>query len=213
MRTKLTASLLGGTLIAALGAAGCGASASGSAQAQTTGAAAASVTATESAGATATAAAPCKATVGLTEGPYWKAGSPRRTRLRDAGVSGKALKLTGAVVDATCKPITGATLDFWQADGKGHYDNAGFRLRGHQTTDSAGRFTLDTVVPGLYPGRTEHIHVKVTPPGGKELTTQLFFPGVTSNGGDGIFVASMLVRGFHKTSSGYRATFRFEVAR
>lgn len=206
MPTKSTASLLAAAMIAALGAAGCGASSAGSAQAQTTSGVPAS------GGSTVTAAAPCKATVALTEGPYWKAGSPQRTRLRVAGVSGKALKLTGTVVDASCKPIAGATLDFWQADGKGSYDNAGFRLRGHQTTGSAGRFTLSTVVPGLYPGRTEHIHVKVSRPGGKVLTTQLFFPGVKSNGGDGIFVASMLVHGFHKVGAGYRATFQFAVA-
>ena len=36
----------------------------------------------------------------------------------------------------------GALLDFWQADAKGHYDNSGFRLRGHQFAD-AGRALTD----------------------------------------------------------------------
>jgi len=42
------------------------------------------------------------------------------------------------------------------------------------------------VVPGLYPGRTRHIHVKAQAPGGRALTTQLCFPGEATNVGDGI---------------------------
>ena len=32
-------------------------------------------------------------------------------------------------------------------------------------------------MPALYAGRPRHIHMKVTPPGGKTLTTQLYFKG------------------------------------
>jgi len=60
--------------------------------------------------------------------------------------------------------VGGALLDFWQADAAGDYDNTGFRLRGHQFSGADGRFRLATVVPGLYPGRTRHIHVKVQRP-------------------------------------------------
>ena len=73
----------------------------------------------------------------------------------------------------------------------GAYDNAGYSLRGWVTTDAAGRFTIGTVVPGEYPGRTEHIHVKVTPAGGATLTTQVYFPGSTANGEDGIYDPSL----------------------
>ena len=76
-----------------------------------------------------------------------------------------------------CKPLAGALLDFWQADDKGRYDNSGSRLRGHQFTDAEGRYRLRSVVPGLYPGRTRHIHVKVQSRDGRVLTTQLYFPG------------------------------------
>jgi protocatechuate 3,4-dioxygenase beta subunit len=85
-------------------------------------------------------------------------------------------------------------LDFWQADGSGSYDNSGFRLRGHQSTDAGGAYTLTTVVPGEYPGRTEHIHVKVAAAGRPVLTTQLFFPGVARNSSDSIFDPALLVR-------------------
>ena len=94
---------------------------------------------------------------------------------------GVQLVLTGYVLTADCKPVAHALLDFWQADSGGNYDNSGYTLRGHQYSDATGRYQLVTVVPGLYPGRTEHIHVKVQAPNGPLLTTQLFFPGVQSN--------------------------------
>jgi protocatechuate 3,4-dioxygenase beta subunit len=85
-------------------------------------------------------------------------------------------------------------LDFWQADASGAYDNAGYTLRGHQFTDSQGRYYLETVRPGEYPGRTVHIHVKVQPSGGDVLTSQIYFPDVAQNSSDGIFVSSTVVR-------------------
>ena len=69
----------------------------------------------------------------------------------------------------------------------------GYTLRGYVLTDAEGRFTIQTIVPGEYPGRTEHIHVKVTPPGGSTLTTQLFFPGTSANDGDSIYDPSLLL--------------------
>ena len=82
-------------------------------------------------------------------------------------------------------------METWQADSTGAYDNAGYTLRGWVTTDATGRFMIETVVPGEYPGSTEHIHVKVTPPGGPTLTTQLYFPGSSANDADGIYDPSM----------------------
>jgi uncharacterized protein (TIGR03437 family) len=40
--------------------------------------------------------------------------------------------------------------------------------------------------PGLYPGRTRHIHYKVTYPGGQTLTTQLYVAGEALNANDGV---------------------------
>jgi protocatechuate 3,4-dioxygenase beta subunit len=94
-----------------------------------------------------------------------------------------------------CRPVRHALLDFWQADGDGQYDLEGFRLRGHQFTDARGRFRLATVVPGLYPGRTRHIHVKVQRPRGQVLTTQLYFRGEPANSSDGIFDPVLLMAG------------------
>lgn len=49
-------------------------------------------------------------------------------------------------------------------------------------------------MPGLYPGRTRHIHVKVQRPRGEILTTQLYFPGEARNRTDGIFDDALLMR-------------------
>ncbi len=121
-----------------------------------------------------------------TEGPYFKPNSPERTDIR-GGAAGTKLLLTGTVVTTSCRPVAKALVDVWQADTGGNYDNSGFGFRGHQFTDAQGRYHIETVIPGLYPGRTRHIHVKVQAPGGKILTTQLYFPGEPRNASDGIY--------------------------
>jgi protocatechuate 3,4-dioxygenase beta subunit len=112
-----------------------------------------------------------------TEGPYYKPDSPQRNSLFEEGMPGTRLILVGYVLDQNCQPLPNVWLDFWQADASGEYDNAGYGLRGHQFTDGQGRYYLETILPGLYASRPiEHIHVKVRPEGGQEITTQLYFP-------------------------------------
>ncbi|MEA2317837.1 MAG: hypothetical protein QOD44_2026, partial [Solirubrobacteraceae bacterium] len=137
--------------------------------------------------------------------------TPRRSKLVTAGMPGTPLLLTGDVVDTSCRPVRGALLDFWQADADGRYDNSGFTLRGHQFADGRGRYGLRTIVPGLYPGRTRHIHVKVQRPHGDVLTTQLYFPGEPRNRSDSIFDDS-LVMDIRRAGAGRRARFRFVLA-
>jgi protocatechuate 3,4-dioxygenase beta subunit len=153
---------------------------------------------------------PGQLTPSETEGPYFKAGSPRRSSLVDAGMSGTRLSLTGRVLTRNCTPVAGVRLDFWQADAAGAYDNSGYRLRGNQLTDGDGQYALQTIVPGLYPGRTEHIHVKVQPAGKSTLTTQLYFPGVSRNQQDSIFDARLLIH-VVEAGSAMTATFDFIV--
>jgi len=127
------------------------------------------------------------------EGPFFTPDAPERTDLRDPGLPGEALSLAGFVLDRACRPLVGALLEFWQADAAGVYDNEGFTLRGHQFADEAGRWRLETVLPGLYPGRTRHIHVKLQGEGGPPLTTQLYFPDEPGNDGDFLFDPALLV--------------------
>ncbi|MEV0266950.1 carbohydrate-binding protein [Streptomyces sp. NPDC050617] len=128
-----------------------------------------------------------------TEGPYFKPNSPLRASLLEPGTKGTRLTVSGYVFGLSCRPIANALLDFWQADVNGAYDNTGFRFRGHQFTDARGAFKLETIVPGLYPGRTRHIHVKVQAPNQRILTTQLYFPGEPRNQTDSIFNPALLM--------------------
>ena len=127
------------------------------------------------------------------EGPFFKPRSPRRTSLLDAGVRGTQCVVSGLVLSTRCQPVEGALLDFWQCDEAGNYDNTGYRLRGHQFSDDAGRYRLETIVPGLYPGRTRHIHVKIQAPGRPVLTTQLYFPNEPANRDDSLFRPELLL--------------------
>ena len=108
-----------------------------------------------------------------------------------------------------CRPVPRALLSFWQCDARGVYDNSGFRLRGHQLADAQGRWRLDTIVPGIYPGRTRHIHVKVQAPGRPVLTTQLYFPGEPRNRTDGIYDPELVVSGWRRVTGGRAARFDF----
>lgn len=168
-----------------------------------------SATATQAASAALACTAPATPLVTLTEGPYYKANPPQNATLRTVGVTGTPLTLTGYVVSKSCQPIAGAKLDFWQADGSGNYDNSGYTLRGWQLTDANGAYKLETVIPGLYPGRTEHIHFKVTV-NGQTYTSQLFFPGVSQNEADSIYSSQMLIK-LNTSTSPMTGTFTFVV--
>ncbi len=154
--------------------------------------------------------APAALTPSLTEGPYYTPGAPERTSLLEAGVPGTRLLLTGYVLTTDCQPVPGALLDFWQADGAGRYDNNGFILRGRQFTDENGRYVLETVIPGEYPGRTPHIHVKVQAPGGPVLTSQVFFPDAALNRSDRIFDQGLVVT-YLDSNDGVQAAFDFVI--
>ncbi len=129
-----------------------------------------------------------------TEGPYYLAGAPIKASLVEAGMAGTRVLLTGRVITSQCAPVAGAIVDVWQADDAGTYDLKGYRLRGKVTADAQGNYAIETILPGLYPGRTRHIHVKVSIPGGATLTSQVYFPNENANKTDGIFDAAMLAK-------------------
>ena len=148
----------------------------------------------------------------LTEGPYYKANPPQKNSLVEPNTTGARVVMTGYVLTADCKPVANAKVDVWQADEKGNYDNSGYKYRGYVMTDANGKYSIETVIPGEYPGRTEHIHVKVWLPGGKVLTTQVFFPGVAHNATDGLYTANMLAT-MSDTPTGKLAQINFVVAK
>lgn len=142
------------------------------------------------------------------EGPYFRPNSPLRTSLVTGGTAGTPLTVSGYVFGRDCVPLSGVLMDFWQADDAGAYDMTGFAFRGHQFTDSTGAFRLTTIVPGLYPGRTRHLHVKAQAPGEPVLTTQLHFPGEPRNATDMIYDPALLMN-VRSAGNGRQGTFDF----
>ncbi len=132
-------------------------------------------------------------TIAQTEGPYYTPNSPERTSFIEEDTVGTRMILAGFVLTTRCQPVAEALIDVWHADDDGVYDNEGYKLRGHFFTDEEGRWTLETIVPGLYPGRTRHFHVKVQAPNEAILTSQLYFPDEPQNARDGIFDEALLM--------------------
>lgn len=147
-----------------------------------------------------------ESTIAQTEGPYYTPNTPARTSLLEAEFQGTRLLLSGFVLTTDCRPVAQALLDFWHCDNNGVYDNAGYGFRGHQFSGDDGAYLLETIVPGLYPGRTRHIHVKVQAPNGPVLTTQLYFPDEPDNARDVIFHPDLTVAMRDAATGGDAAT-------
>ena len=143
-----------------------------------------------------------------TTGPFFRPQSPLKNDFREPGVKGIPVRLSGVVLNRKGQPIAGALLDFWHADANGEYDFEGFRCRGHQFADANGRYVLETIVPGLYPGRTRHYHVRLQAANGPILSTQLYFPGEARNASDSLFRPDLLLK-IRETGSVHLAGFNF----
>jgi len=145
-----------------------------------------------------------------TPGPFYSPNSPLRQSLVEPDTVGARIVVTGRVLSQDCQPLAGCLLDFWQTDAEGNYDNQGYGFRGHQFTDGQGGYRLSTVVPGRYPGRTRHLHVRVQPKDGPILTTQLYLPQEPLNQQDGLFQPELLML-VGETEVGRQAQFDFVV--
>jgi protocatechuate 3,4-dioxygenase beta subunit len=134
----------------------------------------------------------CTATGALTGGPCWDSMS---AVIQDIsyGQDGLPMRMYFQVLDVTCLPIAGATVDVWHVAPTGKYsgddvanENVPFctaadptyeshlYFRGKQTTDANGVAFFDTCFPGWYPGRTVHVHFTITS-GSKSFTSQYVF--------------------------------------
>ena len=144
-----------------------------------------------------------------TAGPFYTPQTPRRDSLREPDTAGEPLVFEGLLLGHDCRPLAGAVIDIWHCDEHGHYDNRGFRYRGHQFTDAAGAYRIETIRPGHYTGRTPHIHVRVQGEGTPLLTTQVFFPDLEGeNAGDRIF-RDDLVMSLGRDGGAWRGRFDF----
>ena len=144
-----------------------------------------------------------------TEGPFYTPNSPRRTSLLEPGFSGTPIIVTGQVLSSECKPIAGALVDCWHTNDQGEYDNGGYQFRGHQFTDADGRYRIETIVPGIYPGRTRHFHIKVQAANQPVLTTQLYFPEESATNQNDFLFNPALLMSVDDGNNIKRATFNF----
>ncbi|KAI1333969.1 aromatic compound dioxygenase [Xylariaceae sp. FL0016] len=111
----------------------------------------------------------------VTEGPYLVTGEYVRQNLTEDQV-GVPLYMDIQVIDSsTCEPMSDVAVDFWHANATGVYsgiianangngesdpDNIDTTfLRGVQITDDVGAVQFQSIVPGHYTGRTNHIHI------------------------------------------------------
>lgn len=145
------------------------------------------------------------------EGPFFTPNTPLKRDFTGDSRGGRKFTVAGYVLTRDCRPAPQALIELWHADDDGEYDNSGYALRGHQFSDAQGRWWFETIVPGLYPGRTRHFHVKVQRPGGPLLTTQLYFPSEEANARDGLFDPALLLD-LRRGSDGAFGRFDFVVA-
>jgi protocatechuate 3,4-dioxygenase beta subunit len=109
-------------------------------------------------------------------GPFYKRLAPTSTNMRTAKDPGMPLALSGIVYSESGEILPNATVELWQTDHFGHYDNSGYRFRATVQPDKKGGYSADSVMPGHYPQRVcQHVHYLVTAPGHKPLVTQLYF--------------------------------------
>ncbi|KAJ4386284.1 hypothetical protein N0V93_009177 [Gnomoniopsis smithogilvyi] len=112
----------------------------------------------------------------VTQGPYYVEGEYVRSDIVE-DQEGVALHLETQVYDYnTCEPVEGAYVEIWHCNSTGVYsgivasgngdssDTSNLDktfLRGVSVTDDEGVVTFDTLLPGHYLSRTNHIHAMV----------------------------------------------------
>lgn len=139
----------------------------------------------------------------MTEGPFFPDKLPLDTDndllvITDAvdPADGEVTWLSGRILDATGSPLRNALVEIWQVDGHGAYlhsrtgnaENRDTRFQGYGrfVTGTDGGYGFRTIKPVPYPGRTPHIHLRISRGGERLLTTQCFVKGHPQNERDGI---------------------------
>jgi protocatechuate 3,4-dioxygenase beta subunit len=98
---------------------------------------------------------------------------------------GDILNLTGIVVNTRGEPQKNVTVEIWQTDPQGRYNDPrdkspgrrdpNFQYWGKALTGVDGTFSFKTLLPGYYPPRPAHIHFKVWVGNALQLTSQMYF--------------------------------------
>jgi protocatechuate 3,4-dioxygenase beta subunit len=120
---------------------------------------------------------------------------------RSARATGQVIEVSGRVLDRFGKPVEGARIELWQANGAGRYDHANdpatapldpdFQGYASLTTGADGQWRITTIKPAAYNSpiglRTPHIHFDVR---GRthRLPAQMYFADEAKlNGEDTLF--------------------------
>ncbi|MGW5649674.1 catechol 1,2-dioxygenase [Saccharopolyspora sp. NPDC003752] len=141
---------------------------------------------------------------GTIEGPYYVPDSPElpaeATLPMRPDEPGTPLLFQGQVTSVSGQALAGAKIEMWHADDLGYYSQYApglpeWNLRGTVIADEQGRFKIRTVQPapyqiptdgacgkliaaaGWHAWRPAHLHLKVSAPGHRLITTQLYFKG------------------------------------
>ena len=142
-----------------------------------------------------------------TAGPFYPRTKPLDsdadlTLLKGAAgpAKGETIEVVGRVLSLKGHPLDGITVEIWQADSFGRYnhpfDRGGqrdpnFQGFGAVRTGSDGAYRFRTIRPRHYGAgagvRTPHIHYRVHG-GGRELVTQMYFPGEAMNARDFLYL-------------------------
>src|SRR5438105_2561061 len=142
------------------------------------------------------------ATPEQTEGPYYPTTLPLDTDndlvMINSSLTPAVSQITyisGRILSPAGEPVRNAYMEIWHADNTGAYihpSSNGYANRdlnfqgfGRFLTGSSGEYLFRTIKPGLYTGRTRHIHFKVKA-GGQTLTSQLYFLGESQNASDSV---------------------------
>ncbi|WP_033838550.1 dioxygenase [Mesorhizobium loti] len=182
---------------------------------------------------------PNGATPNTGRGPFYRTDAPRLPLGADISLDGVGapLTVTGRVVDLDGMPVAGATVETWQANAQGFYENQQpdlqpeFNLRGVFTTDSDGRFHYRTVKPAGYGvpddgpvgqmlgrlnyplSRPAHLHFLIRANNFETLTTQVFERGDPRLSEDALFgVKPELVGDFKRAGNSWSLDFSFVMA-
>lgn len=141
----------------------------------------------------------------LTEGPFYPDKLPLDTdndliRVTDDATPalGQITHLTGKILDSRGEPVRNALVEIWQCDNNGAYIHSRsgqrdkrdthFQGYGRFLTSSTGEYYFRTIRPVPYPGRTPHIHFKISRSDEHLLTTQMLVKQEKErNERDGIF--------------------------
>ncbi|GAB3306225.1 6-chlorohydroxyquinol-1,2-dioxygenase [Epidermidibacterium keratini] len=155
------------------------------------------------------------ATASTVLGPFHMIDSPERANGDDISpqTPGQRAVVTGTVRGPDGTPISGATIDIWQADQEGYYDvqredRDNGNGRALLSTTESGQFDFRSVVPAEYPIPTDgpvgeilratgrhayrpaHLHFQITAPGFERLTTHVFIGDSPYLDSDTVFAAT-----------------------